>query len=58
MGGLSGGQKVKIVLVACRRPHAMCLDDLVFLLDYLDCESLTALIKTLRVFGGGIRRHP
>ncbi|KAF8811969.1 hypothetical protein BYT27DRAFT_6433436 [Phlegmacium glaucopus] len=54
MGGLSGGQKVKIVLGAVLMS---CFDDLVFLLHYLDCESLTALIETLTGFEGGIRRH-
>ena len=71
MRGLSGGQKVKIVLGAAtwRRPHVMCLDEptseffvlsvrysylIIFLLDYLDRESLAALIEALKVFEGGV----
>ena len=71
MRGLSGGQKVKIVLGAAtwRRPHVMCLDEptseflleLFFgvthyfsFLDYLDRESLAALIEALKVFEGGV----
>ncbi|KAF8811948.1 hypothetical protein BYT27DRAFT_7183286 [Phlegmacium glaucopus] len=50
MKGLSIGQKVKIILGAGRRPHVMCLDDLVFLIGYLDCESLTTLIKASQGF--------
>jgi elongation factor 3 len=53
MRGLSGGQKVKIVLGAAtwRRPHIMCLDEPT---NYLDRESLAALIEALKVFGGGV----
>ena len=71
MRGLSGGQKVKIVLGAAtwRRPHVMCLDeptskfqlnfvvvfwDSLLPLDYLDRESLAALIEALKVFEGGV----
>ena len=70
MRGLSGGQKVKIVLGAAtwRRPHIICLDEptsscptyfpklmLTFLpLDYLDRESLAALIEALKKFEGGV----
>ena len=71
MRGLSGGQKVKIVLGAAtwRRPHVMCLDEptseffdflyfnpysSILLLDYLDRESLAALIEALKVFEGGV----
>jgi len=53
MRGLSGGQKVKIVLGAAtwRRPHVMCLDEPT---NYLDLESLAALIEALKVFEGGV----
>ncbi|KAH9961146.1 P-loop containing nucleoside triphosphate hydrolase protein [Lactifluus volemus] len=53
MRGLSGGQKVKIVLGAAtwRRPHVMCLDEPT---NYLDRESLAALIAALKVFEGGV----
>ncbi|SJL04785.1 probable YEF3-translation elongation factor eEF3 [Armillaria ostoyae] len=53
MRGLSGGQKVKIVLGAAtwRRPHVMCLDEPT---NYLDRESLAALIEALKVFEGGV----
>lgn len=53
MRGLSGGQKVKIVLGAAtwRRPHVMCLDEPT---NYLDRESLAALIKALKEFEGGV----
>jgi elongation factor 3 len=72
MRGLSGGQKVKIVLGAAtwRRPHVMCLDEptsehffspsnvifrfLLNHIDYLDRESLAALIEALKVFEGGV----
>lgn len=69
MRGLSGGQKVKIVLGAAtwRRPHVMCLDEptsmcfppscssfLISFPDYLDRESLAALIEALKVFEGGV----
>lgn len=53
MRGLSGGQKVKIVLGAAtwRRPHVICLDEPT---NYLDRESLAALISALKVFEGGV----
>jgi elongation factor 3 len=53
MRGLSGGQKVKIVLGAAtwRRPHIMCLDEPT---NYLDRESLAALIEALKAFEGGV----
>ena len=70
MRGLSGGQKVKIVLGAAtwRRPHVICLDEptsmytrseaklccLILCADYLDRESLAALIEALKVFEGGV----
>jgi len=53
MRGLSGGQKVKVVLAAAtwRRPHIMCLDEPT---NYLDRESLAALIAALAKFEGGV----
>ncbi|GJJ12174.1 hypothetical protein Clacol_006415 [Clathrus columnatus] len=53
MRGLSGGQKVKIVLGAAtwRRPHIVCLDEPT---NYLDRESLAALIEALKTFQGGV----
>jgi len=53
MRGLSGGQKVKIVLGAAtwRRPHVICMDEPT---NYLDRESLAALIEALKVFEGGV----
>jgi len=53
MRGLSGGQKVKIVLGAAtwRRPHVVCLDEPT---NYLDRESLAALIEALKKFEGGV----
>ncbi|KAJ9120607.1 hypothetical protein QFC22_002536 [Naganishia vaughanmartiniae] len=53
MRGLSGGQKVKVVLGAAtwRRPHVICLDEPT---NYLDRESLAALIEALKEFDGGV----
>jgi len=53
MRGLSGGQKVKVVLAAAtwRRPHIICLDEPT---NYLDRESLAALIAALKKFEGGV----
>ncbi|OCF31285.1 elongation factor 3 [Kwoniella heveanensis BCC8398] len=53
MRGLSGGQKVKVVLGAAtwRRPHVICLDEPT---NYLDRESLAALIAALKNFEGGV----
>ncbi|KNZ57536.1 uncharacterized protein VP01_2134g3 [Puccinia sorghi] len=53
MRGLSGGQKVKVVLAAAtwRRPHVVILDEPT---NYLDRESLAALIESLKTFEGGV----
>ncbi|GMM31077.1 translation elongation factor EF-3 [Martiniozyma asiatica (nom. inval.)] len=51
--GLSGGQKVKLVLAACtwQRPHLIVLDEPT---NYLDRDSLGALSKALKTFEGGV----
>jgi len=53
MRGLSGGQRVKVVLAACswQRPHLIVLDEPT---NYLDRDSLGALGKALRSFAGGV----
>ena len=53
MRGLSGGQRVKVVLAACswQRPHLIVLDEPT---NYLDRDSLGALSKALKSFGGGV----
>jgi elongation factor 3 len=53
MRGLSGGQRVKVVLAACswQRPHLIVLDEPT---NYLDRDSLGALSKALRSFEGGV----
>lgn len=53
MRGLSGGQKVKVVLAAAtwRKPHIILLDEPT---NYLDRESLAALIAALKAFEGGV----
>ncbi|KAF2684032.1 ARM repeat-containing protein [Lentithecium fluviatile CBS 122367] len=53
MRGLSGGQRVKVVLAACswQRPHLIVLDEPT---NYLDRDSLGALSKALRAFEGGV----
>ncbi|KAI0193859.1 ABC transporter [Astrocystis sublimbata] len=53
MKGLSGGQRVKVVLSACswQRPHLIVLDEPT---NYLDRDSLGALSKALRKFEGGV----
>lgn len=53
MRGLSGGQKVKVVLAAAtwRRPHIVILDEPT---NYLDRESLAALISALKEYEGGV----
>lgn len=51
--GLSGGQKVKLVLAACtwQRPHLIVLDEPT---NYLDRDSLGALSKAIKEFEGGV----
>lgn len=51
--GLSGGQKVKLVLAACtwQRPHLIVLDEPT---NYLDRDSLGALSTALKEFEGGV----
>jgi len=53
MRGLSGGQRVKVVLAACswQRPHLIVLDEPT---NYLDRDSLGALSKALKAFEGGV----
>jgi elongation factor 3 len=53
MKGLSGGQRVKVVLAACswQRPHLIVLDEPT---NYLDRDSLGALSKALKNFEGGV----
>lgn len=53
MRGLSGGQKVKVVLAAStwRKPHILILDEPT---NFLDRESLAALISALKTFEGGV----
>jgi len=52
MRGLSGGQKVKVVLAAAmwNNPHILVLDEPT---NYLDRESLGALAGAIRNYGGG-----
>lgn len=51
--GLSGGQKVKLVLAACtwQRPHLIVLDEPT---NYLDRDSLGALSGAIKKFEGGV----
>ena len=51
--GLSGGQKVKLVLAAAmwNRPHLLILDEPT---NYLDRDSLGALSNAIKDFGGGV----
>ncbi len=53
MRGLSGGQRVKVVLAAStwQRPHLIVLDEPT---NYLDRDSLGALSKALKEFAGGV----
>ncbi|TYZ68942.1 hypothetical protein PybrP1_008695 [[Pythium] brassicae (nom. inval.)] len=51
--GLSGGQKVKLVIAAAmwNRPHLLVLDEPT---NYLDRAALGALADGIREFGGGV----
>lgn len=53
MRGLSGGQKVKVVLAAAtwQQPHIIILDEPT---NYLDRDSLGALSQAIKDFGGGV----
>lgn len=53
MRGLSGGQKVKVVLAAAMwlNPHILVLDEPT---NYLDRDSLGALANAIREFNGGV----
>ena len=53
MRGLSGGQKVKVVLAAAswQQPHIIILDEPT---NYLDRDSLGALSQAIKEFGGGV----
>jgi len=53
IAGLSGGQKVKVVLTAAMwlNPHILILDEPT---NYLDRDSLGALAGAIRAFGGGV----
>ena len=53
MKGLSGGQKVKVVLGAAMwlNPHMLVLDEPT---NYLDRDSLGALAGAIREYGGGV----
>lgn len=53
IGGLSGGQKVKVVIAAAMwpRPHLLILDEPT---NYLDRESLGALATAIKEFRGGV----
>eukprot|EP00667_Euglena_gracilis_P000910 EG_transcript_910 len=53
ISGLSGGQKVKLVLAAAlwNAPHLLILDEPT---NFLDKESLGAFANALQAFGGGI----
>jgi elongation factor 3 len=53
MRGLSGGQRLKVVLGACTwmNPHLVVLDEPT---NFLDRDSVGALIAALKEFGGGV----
>merc|ERR1711918_65765 len=53
MGGLSLGQKVKVVIAAAmwNNPHILVLDEPT---NYLDRDSLAALAHGITTFGGGV----
>ena len=51
--GLSGGQKVKVVIAGCmwNNPHILVMDEPT---NYLDRDSLGALAGAIRKYGGGV----
>jgi len=53
MRGLSGGQKVKVVIAAAmwNNPHVLVLDEPT---NYLDRDALAALAHGIDTFGGGV----
>jgi len=53
LAALSGGQKVKVVLAAClwKCPHLIIIDEPT---NYLDRESLGALVTAINEFEGGV----
>jgi elongation factor 3 len=53
MKGLSGGQKVKVVLAAAmwQNPHILVMDEPT---NFLDRDSLGALATAIKKFGGGV----
>jgi len=53
ISGMSGGQKVRMLLAAATwlRPHLIVLDEPS---NFLDRDSLGALVKALRVYEGGV----
>lgn len=53
MAGLSGGQKVKVVLASAMwlNPHLLFLDEPT---NYLDRDSLGALAHAIQTYGGGV----
>jgi elongation factor 3 len=53
MRGLSGGQKVKVVIAAAmwQNPHMLILDEPT---NYLDRDSLGALSNAIKEYGGGV----
>lgn len=53
MKGLSGGQKVKVVLAAAtwQNPHIIVMDEPT---NYLDRDSLAALAEAIKEFNGGV----
>lgn len=53
MAGLSGGQKVKVVLATAMwlNPHVLIMDEPT---NYLDRDSLGALAHAIKEFGGGV----
>lgn len=50
---LSGGQKARVCFasIALRRPHLLVLDEPT---NHLDLESIDALVRGLRAYGGGV----